>query len=206
MAKVARKPRVSSAPAIQWKAPTPTAQRNIGRLAGLLQQRDDWLKIAIEEAIFDDVDGSTFCDAKIHNASHRARIAATATAKGLVCPHCSLLHYFGDGLLCLPFTATFDAEIRYPINQADFAALPGERKRRATMNPKAKPQGICAEACRLQLKALVMLEIDAKGRKRMGGSLASHEDLLRVVKSSGVRVGAVRALRIVSFINGLQKA
>ena len=193
----------ASAGDCQWQPATAVARKNSLKLAALLCQRSDWTKLSIEEAIFDDVDGSQFGDAKIPNPSHFARIVATNTSSDDTRPQAELLHYFGDGLLCFPFTATFDAEIRYPITKADFARLPKARKRRATLIPKETSGYTAAEACKLQLKALAMIELDAEGQKVLGTSRASQKDLLDTIATAEFRVSSIRVLRILSFVDRL---
>jgi len=194
----------ASAGDCQLTPATAVARKNSLKLATLLCQRADWTKSSIEEAIFEDIDGSQFGDAKIPNPSHCARITATNTAGEGICPHGELLHYFGDGLLCFPFTATFAAEITYSIASADYSRLSGERKRKAMLIRKGRSGGICTEGCKLHLKALAMIELAEKDQKVIGSQGVSPKELQSIVTITGMRVG-VRTMRIVSFADRFLK-
>ncbi|MEI6807596.1 MAG: hypothetical protein WCN95_02650 [bacterium] len=200
MSKQAQKRRVQvSAPQNQWRPASAAARKNVVCLAGLLSKGDDWTKAAIDEAIFEDVDGTRVVDARIPSPGHLARIEATNNAGQDICQHAELLHYFGDGLLCFPFTATFSAEIAYSVSKADYAKLPVERKRKAKLVPKGKAGGICTEGCTLHIKALATIDLDAKGQTVIGSAGASPKDLQHIVATTCFGVGAIRAVRIVSF-------
>jgi len=169
------------------------------RLAGLLSKGDDWTKAAIDEAIFEDVDGTRVVDARLPSPGHLARIAATNNERQEIHPQAELLHYFGDGLLCFPFTATLGAEIAYSISKADYAKLPSERKHKAQLVPKGKAGGTCTEGCTLHIKALAMIELDVNGQKVIGSAGATPKDLQNIVATTCFGVGAIRTVRIVSF-------